>query len=157
MNDNNTDNNDNNNGGNIEREVPEGSTTLGHSDSATESTSSSSSSHRMSSLDHMRALVQSQEDAAVPHPVILDSDGVAAAHREGGISQSSQVVAKLTGIVHSPGQTLVSTYVSNPQPFAAGNAYHLTVPPRYLEWSEMRPAMNLSGTFGKGAWAARDA
>ena len=100
---------------------------------------------------------RSYEDAAVPHPVLLDSDGVAAAHREGGISQSSQVVAKLTGIVHSPGQTLVSTYVTNPQPFAAGNACHLTVPPRYVKWGEMRPAMNLIGAFGKGAMAARDA
>ena len=114
----------------------------------------------MSSLDHLKALVQSQEDEAVPHPdqgLILEIDGVAAAHREGGISQSSQVVAKLTGIVQSPGQTLVSTHVINPQCFAAGNAYHLTVPPRYVELGEMRPAMNLSGTFGKGALAARDA
>ena len=38
----------------------------------------------------------------------------------------------------------------NPQSFAAGNAYHLTVPPRYLELGDLRPAMNLSGTFGNG-------
>ena len=108
----------------------------------------------------MRALAQSQEDEAVPHPdegLILDIDGVAAAHREGGISQSSQVLAKLTGIVQSPGQTLVSTYVVNPQSIAAGNTYHLTVPPRYVELGEMRQAINLSGTYGKGALAARDA
>ena len=64
---NNTDTNNNNNGGNIEREVPEGSTTLGHSASATGSTSSSSSSRPMSSLNHLKALVQSQEDEVVPH------------------------------------------------------------------------------------------
>ena len=114
----------------------------------------------MSSLDHLKAPVQSQEDEAVPHPdqgLILDIDGVAAAHREGGISQSEQVLARLTGIVQSPGQTLVMTYVVNPQSFAAGNAYHLTVPPRYVELGEMRQAMNLNGLYGKGAVAARDA
>ena len=114
----------------------------------------------MSSLDHMRALAQSREDEAVPHPdqgLILDIDGVAAAHREGGISQSSQVMAKLTGIVQGHGQTLVSIYVINPQSIAAGNAYHLTVPPRFVELGEMRQAMNLSGTFGLGALTARDA
>jgi hypothetical protein len=114
----------------------------------------------MSSLDHVKALAQSQEDEAVPHPdegLILDSDGVAAAHRDGGISQSSQLMARLTGIVQGQGQTLISTYVVNPQSIAAGNAYHLTVPPRYVELGEMRHAMNLSGTFGKGALAARDA
>ena len=114
----------------------------------------------MSSLDHMRALAQSREDEAVPHQdqgLILDIDGVAAAHREGGISQSSQVLAKLTGIVQSPGQTLVSTHVINPQSFAAGNAYHLTVPPRYVELGEMRQAMNLNGRYGESALAARDA
>ena len=53
----------------------------------------------------------------------------------------------------------VLTYcgVSNPQSISAGNAYHLTVPPRYVELGEMRQAMNLSGTYGKGALAARDA
>ena len=99
----------------------------------------------------MRALAQSREDEAVPHQdqgLILDIDGVAAAHREGGISQSSQVLAKLPGIVQSPGQTLVSTHVINPQSVAAGNAYHLTVPPRYVELGEMRQAMNLNGLFG---------
>ena len=85
----------------------------------------------MSSLDHLKALVQSQEDEAVPYPdqgLILEIDGVDAAHREGGISQTEQVLARLTGIVQSPGQTLVTTYVVNPQSFAADNAYHLTVP-----------------------------
>ena len=69
------------------------------------------------------------------------------------MSQSEQVLARLTGIVQSPGQTLVTTYVVNPQSFAAGNAYHLTVPPRYVELGEMRQAMNLNGS----AVAARDA
>ena len=58
--------------------------------------------------------------------LILEIDGVAAAHREGGISQSSQVLAKLAGIIQSPGQILVSTYVVNPQSIAAGNAYYGT-------------------------------
>ena len=109
MNNNNMNNNNSNNSninrGNVEHGVPEDPTTQGHSAFSTESTSSSSSSHPMSSLDHMRALVQSQEDEAVPHPdqgLILDIDGVAAAHCEGGISQSSQVLAKLTGIVQRP-------------------------------------------------------
>ena len=105
----------------------------------------------MSSLDHVKALAQSQEDEAVPHPdegLILDSDGVAAAHRDGGISQSSQVMTSLTGIIQGQEQTLVSTYVVNPQSIAAGNAYHLTVPPRYVELGDMRKAMNLEGTFG---------
>ena len=82
---------------------------------------------------------------------------MAAAHKEGGISQSSQVLAKLTGIVQGPGQTLVLTYVVSPQSIAAGNAYHLTVPPRYVELGEMRQAMNLNGRFGESALAARDA
>ena len=119
--------NDSNNGGNI---VPEGSTTLGHSASAAESSSNAPSSHPGSSLDRLMARIQSQQDATVPHPdqgLILDIDGVAAAHRDGGISQSNQVLAKLKGIVQSPGQILVSTYVINPQCIAAGNAYHLTV------------------------------
>ena len=114
----------------------------------------------MSSLDHLKALVQSQEDEAAPHPdqgLILEIDGVAAAHREGGISQSTQVLAKLAGIVESPGQILVSTYVVNPQSIAAGNAYHLTVPPRYIELGEMRLAMNLNGRYGESALAERDA
>ena len=100
MDNNNTDtNNNNDDGGNIEREVPEGSTTLGHSASATGSTSSSSSSRPMSSLDHLKALVQSQEDEAVPHPdqgLILDIDG--------GISQSEQRRRDLS-IRVGPGQT----------------------------------------------------
>ncbi len=78
MDNNNTDtnnSNDSNNGGNI---VPEGSTTLGHSASAADSTSSAPSSHPGSNLDRMMALIQRQQDAAVPHPVILDIDGVAA-------------------------------------------------------------------------------
>ena len=163
MNNNNNDTNNNNkdrqdpSGGNVEHGVPEDPATSRHSASSTESTSSSSSSRPMSSADHVRALARSQEDEAVPHPdegLILDSDGVAAALREGGISQSSQVMASLTGIIQGPGQTLFSTYETNPQSIAAGNAYHLTVPPRYVELSEMRPAMNFSGTFGKGAVGA---
>ena len=78
MDNNNTDtnnSNDSNNEGNI---VPEGSTTQGHSASAAESTSNAPSSHPGSSLDRMMALFQSQQDAAVPHPVTLDIDGVAA-------------------------------------------------------------------------------
>ena len=66
-------------------------------------------------------------------------------------------MASLTGITQGQGQTLVSTYVVNPQTIAAGNAYHLTVPPRYVELGDMRKAMNLEGTFGKGALGARDA
>ena len=89
--------------------------------------------------------------------MILDIDGVAAALRDGGISQSNQVPAKLTGIVQKPGQILVSTYVVNQQSIAAGNAYHLTAPPRYLEIGEMRLAMNLNGLYGESALAARDA
>ena len=146
--------NDSNNGGNI---VPEGSTTLGHSASAAESTSSAPPSHPGSSLDRMMALIQSKQDAAGPQPVVLDIDRVDAALRDGGISQSNQVLAKLTGIVQEPGQILVSTYVVNPQSIAAGNAYHLTVPPRYLELGEMRQAMNLNGRYGESALAARDA
>ena len=97
---------------------------------------------------------------AVPHPdegLILDSDGVSAAHREGGISQTSQVVTSLTGIPQGQGQTLVSTYVVEPQSIAAGNSYYLTVAPRYVELGEMRQAMNLSGTFSNGAFEARTA
>ena len=63
-------------------------------------------------------------------------------------SQSSQVLAKLTGIVQGHGQTLVSYPAGDPQSIAAGNAYHLTVPPRYADLGEMREAMNLNGTFG---------
>ena len=158
---NNNDTNNNNNkdrqnpsGGNIEHGVPEDPATLRHSASSTESTSSSTSSRPMSSADHVRALARSQEEEAVPHPdegLILDSDRVAAAHMDGGISQSSQVMTSLTGIIQGPGQTLVSTYVADPQSIAAGNAYHLTVPPRYVELGDMRKAMNLDGTFGKGA------
>ena len=149
--------NDSNNGGNI---VPEGSTTLGHSASAAESTSSAPPSHPGSSLDRLMARIQGQQDEAVPHPdqgLFLDIDGVAAVHRDGGISQSNQVLAKLTGIVQSPGQILVSTYVVNPQSIAAGNAYLLTVPPRYIELGEMRQAMNLNGRYGESALAAREA
>ena len=118
--------------GNVGHGVPEGPTTLKHSASSTESISNSSLSCPMSSADRVRALARSQEDEVVPHPdegLILDSDGVSAAHREGGISQTSQVVVSLTGIPQGQGQTLVSTYVVNPQSIAAGNAYHLTVPP----------------------------
>ncbi len=128
MNNNNTDtnnSNDSNNGGNI---VPEGSTTLGHSASAAESTSNAPSSHPGSILERMMARIQSQQDAAGPPPVTLDIDGVAAALSNGGISQSTQALAKLTGIVQDSGQILVSTYVVNPQSIAAGNAYHVTVP-----------------------------
>ena len=146
--------NDSNNGGNI---VPEGSTTLGHSASAAESTSNAPSSHPGSSFDRLEALFQSQRDAAGPPPVILDIDGVAAALRYGGISQSNQTLARLEGIVQDSGQVLVSTYVVNPQSIAAGNAYHLTVPPRHLELGEMRQAMNLNGRYGESAVAARDA
>ena len=60
-------------------------------------------------------------------------------------------MASLTGIIQGSGQTLFSTYVLNPQSIAAGNAYHLTVPPRYVELGDMQKAMNLDGTFGKGA------
>ena len=130
-------NNNNNNqgrqdpsGGNVEHGVPEDPATLRHSASSTESTNRSSSSRSMSSTDRVRALARSQEDEAVPHPdegLILSSDGVSAAHREGGISQTSQVMGSLTGIPQGQGQTLVSTYVVNPQSIAAGNAYHLTV------------------------------
>ena len=119
MDNNNTDTNNSNNGGNI---VPEGSTTLGHSASAADSTSNAPSSHPGSSLDRMMARIQSQQDAAVPHPVTLDIDGVAAALRNGGISQSNQALARLEGIVQDSGQVLVSTYVVNPQSIAAGDA-----------------------------------
>ena len=150
MNNNNNDIINNNNkdrqdpsGGNVEHGVPEDPATPRHSASSVESTSGSSSSRPMSSADRVRALARSQEDEVVPHPdegLILDSDGVAAAHREGGISQSNQVMASLTGIPQGNGQTLVSTYLANPQSIAAGNAYHLTVPPRYVELGDMRQA-----------------
>ena len=78
MDNNNTDTNNSNDSNNGENIVPEGSTTLGHSASAADSTSSAPSSHPGSSLDRMMARIQSQQDAAVPHPVTLDIDGVAA-------------------------------------------------------------------------------
>ena len=80
--------------------VPEGSTTLGHSASAAESISSVPPSHPGSSLDRLMARIQSQQDEAVPHPdqgLILDIDGVAAAHRDGGLSQSNQGL--FTGLI----------------------------------------------------------
>ena len=111
----------------------------------------------MSSADRVRALARNQEDEAEPHPdegLILSSDRVSAAR---GISQTSQVTSSHTGIAQGHGQTLVSTIVVNPQSIAAGNAYHLTVPPRYVELGDMRQAMNLSGTYSKGALEARAA
>ena len=161
-NDTNNNNNNNNNqdrqdpsGGNVEHGVPEDPATLRHSASPTKSISSSSSSRPMSNADRVRALARSQEDEAVPHSDEVGSDRVSAAHREGGISQTSQVMASLRGIPQGQGQTLVSTYVVNTQSIAAGSAYHLTVPPRSVELGDMRQAMNHSGTFGKGALEAR--
>ena len=72
-------------------------------------------------------------------------------------SQTRQVTSSLTGIAQNHGQTLVSAIVVNPQAGTAGNAYHLTVSPRYVELGDMRKTMNLDGTFGKGAVGARDA
>ena len=92
------------------------------------------------------------------HPdegLILSSDRVREAHHAGGISQTEQITNSLTGIAQKNGQTLVSAIVANPQAGASGVAYHLTVPPRYLELGDLRRAMNLSGTFGNGALAER--
>ena len=149
-------NNDTNNqdrrdpsGGNVEHGVPEDPATLRHS---------ASSSRPMSSADHVRALARDQEDESVPHPdegLILRSDRVSIAHSGGGISPIRQVTSSLTGIAQNHGQTLVSAVVVNPKAGAAGNAYHLTLPPRYVELGGMRQAMNVSGTFGKGALEAR--
>ena len=89
----------------------------------------------------MRTLARGQEDEAVPHPdegLILTSDEVREAHREGGLSQTERVTSSLTGIAQSHGQTLVSTIVVNPRAGAAGNAYHLTLPPRYIELGDIR-------------------
>ena len=118
-------------GGNVEHGVPEDETTLRAS--STESTTSSSSSRPMSSADHVRALARDQEDESIPHPdegLVLKSDRVTTAYSGGGISQTRQVTSSLTGISQNHGQTLVSGIVVNPQGGAAGNAYHLTVPPR---------------------------
>ena len=80
------------------------------------------------------------------HPdegLILSSDRVREAHHAGGISQTEQITNSLTGIAQKNGQTLVSAIVANPQAGASGVAYHLTVPPRYLELGDLRRAMNL--------------
>ena len=84
------------------------------------------------------------------HPdegLILSSDRVSEAHHAGEITQTSQ----------KNGQTLVSAIVANQQAGASGVAYHLTVPPRYLELGDLRRTINISGNFGDGALAAREA
>ena len=147
-------------GGDVEHVAPEDQAILRHSVSSTHSTIGASSSRLMSSADHIRALAHDKEDEAMVHPdegLILSSDRVREAHHAGGISQTEQITNSLTGIAQKNGQTLVSAIVANPQAGASGVAYHLTVPPRYLELGDLRRAMNLSGTFGNGTLAARDA
>ena len=72
------------------------------------------------------------------------------------LTQTRQMVCHLTGTAQKHGQTLVSAIVANPQAGASGVAYHLTVPPRYLELSMLRQGMNIRGKFGEVALATRD-
>ena len=140
--------------------APEDQATLRHSASSTESTNSSSSSRPMSSADRVRALAHDQEDEAVPHPdegLTLSSDRVSAACLAGAIVQTRQKPSSLAGIAQGKGQTLVSAIVANPRAGASGVAYHLTVPPRYLELGDTRRELHISGKFGEAAVAARDA
>ena len=149
-------NNDTNNTNNQDRRDP----SLRHSTSSTHSTTGAPSSRPMSSADHVRALAHDQEDESMVHPdegLILSSDRVSAACNAGGISQTRQITSSLAGIPQNNGQTLVSAIVVNPQAGASVVAYHLTVPPRYLELGDLRREMNISGKFGDGALAAREA
>ena len=61
---------------------------------------------------------------------------------------TAQIVYHLTGTAQKHGHTLVSAIVANPQAGADGVAYHVTVPPRYLELGMMRQDMNIRGKFG---------
>ena len=75
------------------------------------------------------------------HPeegLILSSDRVAAAHAAGGINQTRQILIHHTGTARKHGQTLVSAIVANSQAGASEVAFHLTVPPRYLELGMLR-------------------
>ena len=140
--------------------APEDQATLRRSASSTKATNSSSSSRPMSSADRVRALARDQEDEAVPYPdegLILSSDRVSAACLAGAIVETRQITSSLAGISQGNGKTLVSAIVANPRAGASGLAYHLTVPPRYLELGNMRRELHISGKLGEAALTARDA
>ena len=63
----------------------------------------------------------------------------------------------LAGTLKSNGQILVQAIVANLQAGAAGDPYHMTVPPRFLELGQMREALSISGKFGEATMAARHA
>ena len=52
---------------------------------------------------------------------------------------------------------MVQAIVANPRAGAAGDPYHMTVPPRFLELGQMREALGICGKFGETTMAARHA
>ena len=116
--------------GDVEHVAPEDQAIQRHSASSTHSAIGSSSSRPMSSADHIRALVRDQEDEAMVHP----DEGLILRR----LTQTEQIKSSLIGIAQKNGQILVSAIVANPHAGASSVAYHLTVPPRYLELGDLR-------------------
>ena len=114
---------------------------------------SASSALPTNSVEHAGARTEDPEDGSMVKVSSMPSDRVDDAHGAGGLRRLYVILQGQRRIM----DRLVSAIVANPQAGAAGDAYHVTVPPRYLELGMMRQDMNIRGKFGEAALETRDA